>query len=59
MLVTTDGKVEQARVVQELDPEMDKISLDTAKTWRFEPAKAPDGTPVAVRVVLEVNFVLY
>lgn len=58
-LVGTDGKVTQPRVVQKIDPEMDKICIDTAQNWLFEPAKAADGTPVPVRVVFELNFVLY
>jgi TonB family protein len=58
-IVTTEGKVEQARVVQKVDPGLDKISLETANTWTFEPAKGPDGTLVPVRIVFEVNFALY
>lgn len=58
-LVTTEGKVEQARVVQKVDPEVDKVSLETANTWRFKAATAPDGTPVPVRIVFQINFVLY
>jgi hypothetical protein len=49
----------RARVVQKVDPEVDKVSLDTANTWRFKPATAPDGTPVPVRIVFQINFVLY
>lgn len=58
-VVTTDGRVEQPRVVQGLRPDADQASVDVTKTWRFEPAKAPDGTPVAVRQVFEMNFSAY
>lgn len=58
-VVGTDGKIEQPRVIQGLDPGLDQASLDVTKSWRFEPAKTPDGTPVAVRQVFEMNFKSY
>jgi TonB family protein len=58
-VITTDGRIEQPRVIQGLDPDADQASLDVTKTWRFEPAKAADGTPVAVRQVFELNFAAY
>lgn len=58
-VVTTDGKIEQARVIQALAPDADQAALDVTKTWRFAPARTADGTPVAVRLPFELNFSVY
>ncbi|HUN61797.1 MAG TPA: energy transducer TonB [Candidatus Sulfotelmatobacter sp.] len=58
-VVTTDGRIEQARVMQALAPDADQAALDVTKTWRFEPAKMPDGAPVTVRLPFEANFAVY
>jgi len=55
-LVTVDGKVDQLRVIKHFEPELDDLSLKVLKTWLFEPAKAPDGSPVPVRTTFEVHF---
>jgi TonB family protein len=55
-VVTPDGKIEQTRVVESLDPALDKASLDILRSWRFDPAKDPDGNLVPVRILLEVSF---
>ena len=56
MIIATDGSVEQARIVQKVDPDFDSDTLKVVKTWHFEPAKSPDGTPVPVRVGLQLRF---
>lgn len=58
-IVTTEGKIEQARVVQKVEPEMDRVTLETVNGWRFKPAKSADGTSVPVRVVFQINFTLF
>ena len=55
-VVTPDGKIEQTRIIKSLDASLDKISLESLKNWRFEPAKDPEGTPVPMRIQLEVSF---
>jgi TonB family protein len=55
-LITTDGKVDQALVIQKLDPDLDKAAIDITRTWLFKPAKAPDGTRVPVRVAFQINY---
>jgi TonB family protein len=55
-VVTPDGKIEQTRITKSLDSSLDKVSLESLKDWRFEPAKDPDGNPVPIRIQLEVSF---
>jgi TonB family protein len=56
ILVTTDGNVDQARVVQKLDASDDGDCLKSVKKWHFEPAKNSDGTPVPVRIAVYYRF---
>jgi TonB family protein len=56
MVVTTDGNVEQARIVQKVDPDFDSDTLKIIRTWHFEPAKSPDGTPVPIRIGIQLRF---
>jgi TonB family protein len=58
MIVTADGTVRDPQVTQSLDKDLDKKAVECVKKWRFEPATR-DGKPVAMRVVVEVNFHLY
>jgi TonB family protein len=58
-VVRADGKIDQARIVQKVDPDLDKAALEGTRAWLFEPAKAPDGTRVPVRVPFEINFRMY
>ncbi|HEV2964881.1 MAG TPA: energy transducer TonB [Candidatus Angelobacter sp.] len=59
VLVGTDGKVHDARVTQSLGMGLDEKAMETVKLWKFEPARASDGTLVAVYASIEVNFRLY
>jgi TonB family protein len=58
-VVRPDGKIDQARIVQKVDPDLDKVALEGTQGWLFEPAETPDGTRVPVRVSFELNFKLY
>jgi protein TonB len=58
MIVNADGTVREPQVTQSLDKDLDKKALECVKKWKFEPA-TKDGQPVAMRVVVEVNFHLY
>jgi TonB family protein len=55
-LISADGSVEQARVVQKLDSDDDSECLNELKKWRFEPAKNSDGTAVPVRISIYFKF---
>jgi TonB family protein len=58
MIVNADGTVRDPQVTQSLDKDLDKKALECVKKWKFQPA-TKDGQPVAMRVVVEVNFHLY
>lgn len=58
IVVDTQGQVGNARVVKPLGMELDEEALKTVRTWRFIPGKR-NGTPVPVRVQVEVSFRLF
>jgi len=55
MVITSKGLPENPRVVQGLDPDIDKSAIEAIKQWRFRPAEK-DKKPVAVKVTVEVQF---
>jgi TonB family protein len=59
VLVEADGTVGDATVTESLDTVygLDEQALAAAKQWRFRPG-THDGTPVPVRVTLEMRFTL-
>ncbi len=58
IVVDTDGRPTQLRVVNSLGMGLDEKALETVKTWRFEPGMK-DGHPVKVEMAVEVDFHLY
>jgi TonB family protein len=58
IVVDTDGKPINLRVVNSLGMGLDEKALETVKTWRFEPGMK-DGHPVKVEIAVEVDFHLY
>ncbi len=58
IVVDTDGKPTNLRVVNSLGMGLDEKALETVKTWRFEPGQK-DGHPVKVEMAVEVDFHLY
>ncbi|MFY9790536.1 MAG: energy transducer TonB [Candidatus Sulfotelmatobacter sp.] len=58
IVVDTDGKPTNLRVVNSLGMGLDEKALETVKTWRFEPG-LKDGHPVKVEMAVEVDFHLY
>jgi len=53
-----DGQVHDVKVAQSLEPSLDADAIDAVKKWKFAPA-TKDGTPVAHRMTLEVDYRLY
>ena len=53
--VDASGTVTDCRVVKPLGLGLDEKAVETVKTWKFNPATR-DGTPVPVRVMVEVSF---
>jgi protein TonB len=58
IVVNTDGKAEDIRVVKSLGMGLDEKAIETVRTWRFEPGQK-DGHPVNVEMAVEVDFHLY
>jgi protein TonB len=58
IVVGTDGRPTNIRVVNSLGMGLDEKAIETVKTWRFEPG-LKDGHPVNVEMAVEVDFHLY
>lgn len=58
-VVTADGRAIDPRVVKPVGMGLDEKAVEAVRTWRFTPARGPDGKPAAVRVLIEVSFHLY
>jgi protein TonB len=58
IVVDTQGNVTDARVVKPLGLGLDEKAIETVRTWKFKPGMR-NGTPVPVRVMVEVSFRLF
>ena len=54
-IVRTTGRATDIKVVQSLDPDLDKAAVDAASQWEFEPGKRK-GKPVNVQVTVTMAF---
>ncbi len=57
VVVGREGLPRDVEVVRSLSPGFDQAAINGVKKWRFAPA-TKDGNPVAVRMNVEVRFVL-
>ncbi|MBZ5512018.1 MAG: energy transducer TonB [Acidobacteriia bacterium] len=58
VVVGTDGSPHDITIGRSGGFEFDKAAIKAVNKWRFKPA-TKDGTPVAARINVEVNFRLY
>jgi protein TonB len=58
IVVDAQGNVADCHVVKPLGLGLDEKAIETIKTWRFKPGLR-NGTPVAVRMLVEVSFRLF
>ncbi len=58
VVVGTDGRPRDIRVIRTLGLGLDEKAMEAVKAWKFEPSMK-DGKPVAVAVNVEVAFHLY
>lgn len=58
IVVDAAGSVTDCRVVKPLGLGLDEKAVETVRTWKFKPALR-NGTPVPVRVMVEVSFRLF
>lgn len=59
VIVTADGRATNISVVKGLGLGLDEKAVDAVKTWRLTPARGPNGQPVSVWTMIEVNFRQY
>jgi len=57
-VVDREGNVADTTIVKPLGLGLDARALESIRTWKFRPA-ARDGTPIPVRVMIEVSFRLH
>jgi TonB family protein len=55
-VINVEGRVTEVEVKRSLESSLDQISVDTVRTWRFEPAKDKYGVAVAVHTPIEMHF---
>jgi TonB family protein len=58
LIVGTDGRPSNIRVLNSLGMGLDEKAIEAVKSWKFEPAMK-DGHPVRVEIAVEVDFHLY
>jgi len=58
LVVDAAGDPQQLRIQLPVGMGLDEEAVEAVKRWRFEPARQ-DGTPVPVKINIEVNFRLY
>ncbi len=56
--VGIDGIVTNIVALQDPDPRLTRAAADALRQWRFRPAQLKDGTPVAGRMAVTINFQL-
>lgn len=59
LIVSPDGSAENIQVVKRMPLGLTEQAVAALKTWRFKPATNSDGTPVAVKQLVEMQFHLY
>ena len=58
-VITADGRAINITVAKGLGLGLDEKAVEAVRTWRFTPARGPDGRPSSVSVPIEVVFRLY
>lgn len=58
LIVGSDGRPRNIRVLSSLGMGLDEKAIEAVKNWKFEPAMR-DGHPVNVEIAVEVDFHLY
>ena len=59
VIIGPDGRATEIHVSKGLGLGLDEKAIAAVRSWRFTPAKGPDGKPATVRVPIEVQFHLY
>jgi TonB family protein len=56
-VVDRDGAATRVEIIKPLDPELDRVSLETLKQWRFGPGHK-GGTAVLVQIEVMMAFTM-
>ncbi len=56
VVVTSDGRAANIRVVSGPGLGLEEQAVAAVQTWRFRPALGPNRTPVATQIAIEVQF---
>jgi TonB family protein len=56
VLINTMGGVDSASMVASISPQYDRLALNAARLWQYQPAKV-DGVPVKFVKRIQVNLV--
>lgn len=56
VVIDTTGGVESATIVTSINPQYDRLALNAARLWQYQPAKV-DGTPVKFVKRIQVSLV--
>jgi TonB family protein len=58
-VVTAEGRISSIHLVRGLPFGLNERSIKVVQSWKFRPALAGDGKPVAVWTTIEINFKQY
>jgi TonB family protein len=58
-IISTAGTVLQVDLTKSAGAVFDEQAIANVRTWKFKPARDPDGNPVMVRQLVEITFKLY
>jgi TonB family protein len=56
MLVTADGRADDVVAIKALPYGLTEKAIETVRSWKFNPAQSPDGSPATVRQSVEMTF---
>ena len=56
VVVGTDGHAHQIEVEKGTSQNFEAAAITAVAKWKFQSARGPDGTPVAVRIPVEITF---
>jgi TonB family protein len=57
--IDASGAAKQIYVVEGLPFGLTQKAVDSVRSWRFKPALDPDGKPVEVAQIVEIQFRLF
>jgi TonB family protein len=59
LIVDAQGNPQNVHIIKSLTPDLDQKAIEAVNKYRFRPARKKDGTPVATKITVEIDFHLY